>query len=52
MAIVVDAHGVAVLSEVETLGDVAEVLEFLKGIGITRASVEYVLDRVFWEGQS
>lgn len=33
----------------ETLGDIAEILEEWKATGITRESVLYVIDRVWWE---
>ena len=34
-----------------TLGDIAGELEKMKADGITRSSVMYALNRVFWEGE-
>jgi len=37
-------------NEAVTLGQMAEVIQAWKDRGIGRESIEYVLDRVFWEG--
>lgn len=36
-------------SEVQTLSDIAEILQIMKGAGMTRESVAYALDQVFGE---
>lgn len=43
----IDAHRAA--QPVPTLGDIAEELRKFKDIGVTRESLLYVVDRVWWE---
>lgn len=38
-----------VTGQVRTLGDIADVLQAMKDQGITRESIVYALDRVYWE---
>lgn len=40
------------MSEAPTLGEIAEELQKLKDVGVTRASLLYVVDRVWWEHEA
>jgi hypothetical protein len=43
---------IATIYGTPTLGHIANVLSGMKSVGVTRASIIYALDRVFWEETS
>ena len=45
-----DMHQLLLLAaKIKTLGDMQQVFEEMKSQGITRGSMEFVIDRVWWE---
>ncbi len=41
--------GAKAYSDYETLGDIANTLRIMKNQGMTKNSIRYVLDRIYWE---